>query len=80
MEARVIRYTIENTVKTKLSLVAIGIGIVLILLGILESNLLSSDAQQFFPSSTTETAFWLLGGGIVVLAAGVLAFAWAVTE
>ena len=80
MEARIIRYTIENTVKTKLSLVAIGIGVVLILLGIVESNLLSSDAQQFFPSSTTETAFWLLAGGFVILSGGVLAFAWSLTE
>jgi hypothetical protein len=67
-------------VKTKLSVTGIGIGIILILLGVFESNILSSDAQMFFSGSHRETAIWLLIGGTVFISAGVLTFARAVTE
>jgi len=69
-----------RTVKTKLSLSGIGIGIVLILLGFFYSNFLSSDAERYFSGSGREAAFWLLVGGSIIISAGVLVFARAVTE
>jgi hypothetical protein len=67
-------------VKTKLSVTGIGIGIILILLGFFESNILGSDAQMFFSGSSRGVAIWLLIGGTVIISAGVLIFARAVTE
>jgi hypothetical protein len=69
-----------TSVKAKLSVSGIGIGIVLILLGFFESNFLSSDAEKFFSGSGREVAWWLLAAGTVIVSAGVLAFARAVTE
>jgi hypothetical protein len=66
--------------KTKLSVSGIGLGIILILIGIFESNFLSSDVQKFFSGSNRETALWLLTGGTVIVSAAVLAFARAVTD
>jgi hypothetical protein len=67
-------------VKTKLSLSSIGIGIVLILLGFLESNFLSSDAEKFFAGSTRDAAIWLLVVGAALTCAGVLMFARSVLD
>jgi uncharacterized protein DUF3185 len=67
-------------VKTKLSVTGIGIGIILILFGFVESNILGSDGQMFFSGSTRETAIFLLAGGAVIISGGVLAFARAVSE
>jgi hypothetical protein len=67
-------------VKTKLSVTGIGIGIVLILVGFFESNMLGSDAQMFFSGSSRGVAIWLLIGGAITISVGVLTFARAVTE
>jgi len=57
-----------------LSVTGIAIGIMLILIGFFESNLLSSEAQ------IREAAFWLFAAGTVIISGGVLSFARAVTE
>ena len=66
--------------KTKLSVTGIGIGIVLILSGFFESNILDSDGQVFFFGSGGGPAFWLLAGGAITISVGILTFARAVTE
>jgi hypothetical protein len=66
--------------KLKLSVSGIGLGIILILIGIFESNFLSPDVQKFFSGSNQETAVRLITGGCLIISAGVLTFARAVTE
>jgi hypothetical protein len=70
----------QASVKTKLSITGIGVGIILISLGFFESNILGSDAQMFFSGSSREIAIWLLIGGVVTISAGIMTFARAVTE
>ena len=48
-----------------ISAVLLAVGILLIVLGINESNSFSSDVSRFFTGSPTNRAIWMLVGGIV---------------
>jgi hypothetical protein len=57
-------------------MVAIGIGIALISLGLFEDNLLGQDAQNYIPGST----IWFQIAGATILSVGLLVLARAVSE
>jgi hypothetical protein len=57
-------------------MVAIGIGIALISLGLFEDNLLGQDAQNYIPGST----IWFQIAGATILSGGLLVLARAVSE
>jgi len=49
------------------------IGIIFIVLGINASQSISSDVSRFFTGSPTDKTVWLLVGGAVALAVGLVA-------
>lgn len=52
-----------------LSLVLLVIGVILLVLGVVESDSISSDFSRLFTGEPTDKAVWLLiGGGIAVIA------------
>ena len=48
------------------------VGIALVIYGISASESFSSDFSRFFTGSPTDKTIWLLLGGIVVTAAGII--------
>jgi hypothetical protein len=59
-------------VNRTLSFALLAGGIVLIVLGVNESNALSSDISRFFTGSPTDRSIWLLVGGVVASVVGVM--------
>lgn len=47
-------------------------GILLIVLGINASNAVSSDISRFFTGSPTDKTIWLLAGGVLASAVGLM--------
>jgi uncharacterized membrane protein YidH (DUF202 family) len=47
-------------------------GIVLLILGINASNAFSSDVSRFFTGSATDKAIWMIVGGVVGIAIGLV--------
>ncbi len=55
-----------------ISLAFLAVGVVLIIYGIQATNSLGSDFSRFFTGSPTEKSIWLLIGGIIVAAIGMV--------
>ena len=53
------------------SVVLLAVGILLVVLGINESNSFSSEVSRFFTGSPTNHAIWMFIGGIVACIVGV---------
>jgi hypothetical protein len=53
-----------------MSLVAVGI--VLLILGVNESNALSSDISRFFTGSPTDKSTWMIAGGVLAAVVGLM--------
>jgi hypothetical protein len=56
-------------------MISIGLlvgGVVLIILGIQAMNSFSSDVSKFFTGSPTDKAVWMLIGGVVAAAMGLM--------
>jgi hypothetical protein len=54
------------------SFALLGGGILLLILGIHASNAFSSDVSRFFTGSATDKAIWMLVGGVVGTAIGLV--------
>ncbi len=53
------------------SIVLIAVGLVLVVMGVLESDSVASDISRLFTNEPTDRALWLLiGGGALVLIGG----------
>ncbi len=48
------------------------LGIVLLIFGLNETQSLSSDVSRFFTGNPTDRSIWLLVGGIVAVAGGLV--------
>ena len=54
------------------SLALLAGGILLLILGINASNAFSSDVSRFFTGSATDKTIWMLVGGVVGIAIGLV--------
>lgn len=53
------------------SMVLIAVGLVLVVMGVVESDSVASDISRLFTNEPTDRALWLLiGGGALVLIGG----------
>jgi Co/Zn/Cd efflux system component len=59
-------------VKRTFSFALLAAGVVLIVLGVNESNALSSDISRFFTGSPTDRSMWLLVVGVVASVVGLM--------
>lgn len=57
------------------ALALLGGGIVLIIFGVSAAQSFSSDLARFFTGTPTDKAIWMLVGGVVVSAVGVVGLA-----
>ena len=55
-----------------ISLAVLAVGILLLILGINAYNSSSSDVSRFFTGSATDKAIWMLVGGVVGTAVGLV--------
>lgn len=55
-----------------LSLALLGAGIVLIVLGISESNSVSSGISRFFTGLPTDRSTWMIAGGVMGVLVGMM--------
>jgi hypothetical protein len=55
-----------------ISLAILAAGIVLVVFGINASNSISSDISRVFTDAPTDKAIWMLVGGVVVTAIGLV--------
>jgi hypothetical protein len=55
-----------------ISLALLGVGIVLLIFGINESNSLSSSFSRFFTGSPTDRSVWMLIGGVAAIVIGLV--------
>jgi hypothetical protein len=55
-----------------ISLALLAVGVLLIVLGVVASESLSSDISRFFTGSPTDKAIWMLIGGVVASIVGVV--------
>ena len=55
-----------------ISLALLAGGVVLMIIGINATNSFSSDVSRFFTGSPTDKAIWMLIGGIVATAIGLI--------
>jgi len=53
-------------------MVLVGVGIVLVILGVNESNALSSDVSRFFTGSPTDRSTWMIAGGVLAAVVGLM--------
>jgi hypothetical protein len=56
--------------KTIISLILIGVGVVLLIDGIHAANSLGSGFSRFFTGAPMDKSLWLLIGGVITLAIG----------
>ena len=62
-------HPVGTTMNKSFSLALLVIGIVLLVLGVIESDSISSDFSRLFTGEPTDKAVWLLlGGGIAAIA------------
>ncbi|MCR4291515.1 MAG: DUF3185 family protein [Candidatus Kuenenia sp.] len=54
------------------SLVILGVGILLIIIGVSATKSFSSDISRFFTGSPTDKAIWMLIGGTVATVIGLV--------
>ena len=54
-----------------LSITLLAVGIILLALGLHESQSISSDFSKFFTGNPTDRAVWMIVGGVAALIAGV---------
>lgn len=50
----------------------VGVGIVLVILGVNESNALSSDISRLFTGSPTDRSTWMIAGGVLAALVGLM--------
>jgi hypothetical protein len=55
-----------------ISLAILAAGIVLVVFGINASNSISSDISRVFTDAPTDKAIWMLVGGVIVTAIGLV--------
>jgi hypothetical protein len=55
-----------------ISLAILAAGIVLVVFGISASNSISSDISRVFTDAPTDKAIWMLVGGVIVTAIGLV--------
>ena len=60
------------TMNKAVALAILAGGIVLLILGINASNAFSSDVSRFFTGSATDKAIWMIVGGVVGIAIGLV--------
>ena len=62
-------HPVGTTMNKSFSLALLVIGVVLLVLGVIESDSISSDFSRLFTGEPTDKAVWLLlGGGIAAIA------------
>ena len=59
--------------KLAIGLAIVVLGIVLLIMGINESESVASDFSRFFTGNPTDRAMWLILGGIAAIIVGILA-------
>lgn len=63
------------TMNKSLFIVLLAVGVVMLVLGVIASDSISSDFSRLFTGEPTDKAIWLLIGGGVVAAGGVMGLA-----
>ena len=53
-----------------ISLVLVGVGITLIVVGFLAMDSFSSDVSRFFTGTPTDKSVWMFAGGVIATIAG----------